>query len=144
MVLSIAMCLISFSGFACADVFYSCDYINIASTDCSRFSDDITCGTNLVTYKNKCEFSKAHCADNSINLKHYGPCNGADGTTSSPVDAAGAEVVFDFMCTSLSHISCTPGGSKVCASNGRIYENYCEYEKAKCTHRELNVLDCQI
>lgn len=67
----------------------------------------------------RCEFSKAHCADTTIDLKHYGACNATDGSTST----SGAEEVLDFFCTHLSHMDCATGGTKVCGSDGRMYDN---------------------
>ncbi|KAL4239076.1 hypothetical protein ACF0H5_003779 [Mactra antiquata] len=137
-------CLMSFSGVFGA-TFYRCYWISQPSVDCSTFNADPSCGTDLVTYPNKCEFSRAHCNDDTLGLLHYGACNSLDGTTPSPGNAVnGSEIVFDFMCTSLSHMNCPVGGDKVCGSDGRPYANYCEYEKAKCTHRDLHVVDCTV
>ena len=33
--------------------FYRCYWIGSPTIDCDRFTPDPTCGTNLVTYKNK-------------------------------------------------------------------------------------------
>ncbi|XP_045209830.2 agrin-like [Mercenaria mercenaria] len=136
-------------GLLCCSVtfcakFYQCYWVNSPTVDCNKFATDPTCGTDLVTYKNKCEFSRAHCKDSTLDLRHSGSCTAADGSTPAPVNAAGSEVVFDFMCTSLSHMDCQAGGEKTCASDGRAYDNYCEYEKQKCTHRHLHVVDCDV
>ncbi|KAL4239100.1 negative regulation of serine-type peptidase [Mactra antiquata] len=116
--------------------FYACDFIS-SFDDCVRFISGSYCGTNIVTYNNKCEFSKAHCADPTIDLLHEGDCTDADIATAMP--SAGNVVIVDFFCTSLSKEDCPTSVSKVCASDGRTYLNYCEYEKAKCTHRDLSV-----
>ncbi|XP_060555166.1 agrin-like [Ruditapes philippinarum] len=140
----LAAILCCFNGVVNGDIYYSCSYINTPSVDCSRFSDDLTCATNLVTYKNKCEFSKAHCRDSTIDIKHYGNCTSADGTTPAPINGAGSDHVLDFFCTHLSHTNCPVGGTKICASDGRIYDNACEYEKAMCTHRNIMIVDCHL
>merc|ERR1712179_437509 len=131
------VCALCLQGSLARD-YYRCSWITSPTIDCSTFTDQPTCGTNLVTYKNKCEFSKAHCADKTIDLKHLNACTDADKPTVDPV--AGAEVVFDFLCSSLSHTTCPLEESKVCATDGRTYSNHCEYEKAKCTHRDLEVV----
>ncbi|KAH3884792.1 follistatin-like isoform X2 [Dreissena polymorpha] len=136
-------CAICLKG-CLAETFYSCSWIAVDTVDCSTFKEELACGTNLITYRNKCEFSKAHCRNPNINLKHYGACDASDGLT-TPDPVKGAELVLDFMCTSLSHMNCPVEEAKVCASNGRTYRNYCEYEKAKCTHRDISVVsygDC--
>ena len=71
----------------------------------------------------RCEFSKAHCNDNTIDLKHYGACTSADGSTPAPVNVDGSDVVFDFLCTSLSHMDCPVEEDKVCADDGYTYKN---------------------
>ncbi|XP_060555156.1 ovomucoid-like [Ruditapes philippinarum] len=142
-VLAILVGLVCCSGCFGA-TFYRCFWINSPTVICDNFSPDPTCGTNLVTYKNKCEFSRAHCADKSIDLKHNGACTAADGTTPAPVNAAGSDVVFDFLCTSLSHMDCPADDDKVCADDGYTYRNYCEFEKQKCTHRDLQLVACTV
>ncbi len=71
----------------------------------------------------RCEFSRAHCADGTIDLKHNGACTDIDLgiSTASPVD--GAEAVFDFFCTALSKEDCPADVNKVCASDGNTYAN---------------------
>lgn len=117
--------------------FYGCDFIN-SFTSCDRFITDSYCGSNIITYKNKCEFSKAHCADPSIDLLHIGDCTDIDVATATPV--AGNEVIVDFFCKSLSKMDCPTDIENVCGTDGRTYNNYCEFEKAKCTHRGLGVV----
>ncbi|XP_052802796.1 agrin-like [Mya arenaria] len=138
-------CLFAVQGVFGA-TFYRCSWVTEASVDCDTFQDDVTCGTDGVTYRNKCEFSKAHCLNKALDLKHPGACSTAPGgTTVNPV--AGGDVVFDFLCTSLSHKDCPTEVSKVCASDGRTYTNFCEYEKSKCTHRDLTLVtygDCSL
>ena len=73
------------------------------------------------TLISRCEFSRAHCTDNTLDLLHSGACTDADKPTASPVD--GVDVVFDFMCTSLSHMACPADDSKVCATDGRTYSS---------------------
>ncbi|KAH3805980.1 agrin-like [Dreissena polymorpha] len=117
--------------------FIACQFIN-SFENCDMFITDSYCGSDGVTYANRCEFSKAHCQELSIQLLHIGDCSRlVDIATAAPV--AGKDVVFDFFCTSLSHMTCPPDPTKVCGSNNRTYLNYCEFEKAKCTHRELMV-----
>ncbi|XP_052798228.1 agrin-like [Mya arenaria] len=122
--------------------YYTCSFIN-SFASCDLFITDAYCGTNLVTYANKCEFSKAHCANQTIDLLHIGACTDADKNENT--GAEGGTVIFDFFCTSLSHMNCPTDVSKVCGSDNRTYINSCEYEKSKCTHRSLHVVsygDC--
>lgn len=72
-------------------------------------------------YTFRCEFSKAHCADPSLDLLHPGDCTDLDVATATPV--AGNEVIVDFFCTSLSKIDCPTTIDKVCGSDGWTYDN---------------------
>ena len=71
-------------------------------------------------FKNyRCEFTKAHCADNNIDLLHVGDCTDVDIAIAKPV--AGSDVVMDFFCTSLSKIDCPVETTQVCGSDGYTY-----------------------
>ncbi|XP_045171155.1 serine protease inhibitor dipetalogastin-like isoform X2 [Mercenaria mercenaria] len=145
MFLPVAVCLfISHVVAQSNSTFYGCDFIQ-SFASCDRFITDSYCGTNIVTYNNRCEFTKAHCKDPSIDLLHVGDCSDLDIATATPVP--GNEVIVDFFCTSLSKTNCPTEIEKVCATDGRTYNNYCEYEKAKCTHRDIGVAsygDCPV
>ncbi|XP_046330536.1 serine protease inhibitor dipetalogastin-like [Haliotis rufescens] len=52
---------------------------------------------------------------------------------------ASAENVLDFLCIELSREDCVPELSEVCGSDGFTYRNYCEFQKARCMHRQLKM-----
>ncbi|XP_033748671.1 tomoregulin-2-like [Pecten maximus] len=140
----------------------SCRYIE--GRDCYRYGNNPECGTDGVTYRNRCDFSKAHCANKDIHVYAYDSCanvtlpggspstaapgggGGVVSTVAPPVTIAptpaihGSEAVLDFICLEISHEKCGMEVEQICASDFRTYENACEFQKAKCTHRELHVL----
>merc|ERR1711860_48363 len=59
--------------------FLSCSYI--LKTDCYNYGTYPECGSNGVTYRNRCDFSKAHCDDKNLHVAHYGDCKATDRTT---------------------------------------------------------------
>ncbi|XP_067670698.1 serine protease inhibitor dipetalogastin-like [Haliotis asinina] len=50
------------------------------------------------------------------------------------------ENVLDFLCIELSREECVPELNLVCGSDGFTYRNYCEFQKARCMHRKLEML----
>ncbi|KAL4224261.1 hypothetical protein ACF0H5_017714 [Mactra antiquata] len=109
-----------------------CAYV--ATKDCAFIPDrQQVCGTNQQSYRNSCFLAKAYCADNTIHKAHDGPC--AVTTTPSPVH--GSEVALDIFCLDLIYISCPTGGVQICGNDGKFYENVCEFDKARCFHRDL-------
>merc|ERR1711860_207396 len=129
----------------------TCRYIQ--SRDCFSYGDSPVCGRNGVTYRNKCDFGKVHCKDVSVELGHYGSCNANDTTTTAgtPINPpvthtpdSVSSAVLDELCTSISHDVCPPDNDQVCGVKGNklvTYDNACEYQKDKCTHRELHVVN---
>ncbi|XP_060571720.1 serine protease inhibitor dipetalogastin-like [Ruditapes philippinarum] len=121
----------------CQDAQWYCGILG--NEDCMQHNVEERCGTNGVTYRNMCTLGKAHCADTSINQAGMGACNAT--ATKSPAEVLhGSQVILDFECVMLSHKYCVPSATeKVCGTDARTYANFCEYEKAKCTHRDLHV-----
>ncbi|XP_060571721.1 agrin-like [Ruditapes philippinarum] len=111
--------------------------------DCQHHNLHEKCGTDGITYRNMCDLGKAHCRNNVTNQLHDGPCAlGPTSTTRRPRRSSlhGSEIVLDFQCVLLSHRDCQPAyNEKLCGTDGRTYRNFCEYEKARCTHRDLHV-----
>ncbi|OWF36377.1 tomoregulin-2-like [Mizuhopecten yessoensis] len=142
----------------------SCRYIE--ARDCYKYGDSPECGTDGVTYRNRCDFSKAHCDNRDLHVYAYTSCanvtlpggspstvapvtvtpggNGGVVTSmpavTSPPFLSGSEAVLDFICLEISHEKCGTESEPICGSDFRTYDNACEYQKAKCTHRELHVL----
>ncbi|XP_052801414.1 agrin-like [Mya arenaria] len=113
----------------------------VLSLDCTTYSAMQECGTNGITYANRCYFAKAQCNDSSLHILHDGPCTTAESsTTPSPGSGVDGETaVLDFFCTALSHRDCPTDVKQVCGSDNWTYVNYCEYDKQRCTHRDLHI-----
>ncbi|XP_062618891.1 agrin-like [Saccostrea cucullata] len=124
---------------------------SILREDCYKYGNDPICGSNVVTYRNRCDFSKAHCEDKNIHLASHSACP----TTTTPPGGAstirplpstlapilqGSEAVLDFFCLNLAFKPCDGGPNPVCGNNTMTYENPCEFEKARCTHRSLHIV----
>ncbi|XP_053375643.1 uncharacterized protein LOC128547324 isoform X2 [Mercenaria mercenaria] len=110
-----------------------CAYV--LTRDCAfvaTFSN--VCGTDGTTYRNNCFLARAYCSDNTIHKAHEGPC-ATPTTTPSPVH--GSQVALDIFCLDLIYIKCPAGGSQICGSDGTFYDNICEFDKARCFHRDL-------
>nr|XP_022336451.1 tomoregulin-2-like [Crassostrea virginica] len=130
---------------------YYCRYLSAA--DCTTKPEDLQCGTDGNTYYNDCDLSKAHCKDNRLHRKYKGPCptdsisttttRPSHGVTHGPTQAPinGSEIAFDIFCLDLFHHDCSNEMAQpLCASDGKTYQNLCEYEKTKCTHRDLKIV----
>ncbi|KAL4224144.1 SPARC-related modular calcium-binding protein 1 [Mactra antiquata] len=120
----------------------------LGNEDCSTHELDERCGTDGRTYRNMCAMGQAHCADHSIDQQHTGACVTIT-TTKSPQEVVhGSAIVLDFQCVMLSHRDCYDTvNEKICGTDGRTYPTFCEYEKARCTHRDLHVAhlgDCSV
>lgn len=70
------------------------------------------CASNNVTYPSLCEYSIAHCRDNSITYDYAGPCV---ETTTDPCS-----------------VTCSLNMKPVCASNNASYFNRCFLNLAAC------------
>ncbi|KAJ8046189.1 Four-domain proteases inhibitor [Holothuria leucospilota] len=70
------------------------------------------CASNNVTYPSLCEYSVAHCRDNSITYDYAGPCV---ETTTDPCS-----------------VTCSLNMKPVCASNNASYFNRCFLNLAAC------------
>ncbi|KAL4239075.1 hypothetical protein ACF0H5_003778 [Mactra antiquata] len=119
--------------------FLNCNWV--ANLDCTTYSEFKECGSDGITYDNRCYFAKQQCKDSDLRLLHDGACLPSEvSTTPAPGGGTdGGEAVLDFFCTSLSHRDCGTEKNEVCGSDNWTYLNYCEYDKARCTHRNLHV-----
>ncbi|XP_052800616.1 agrin-like [Mya arenaria] len=116
-----------------------CAYV--LTQDCNFLPDmNRVCGTDGTSYRNNCALAKAYCQDNTIHKAHDGPCTGATTTTAQPTTLKpidGGQVALDIFCLDLIYINCPAGGVQVCGSDGTFYVNICEFDKARCFHRDL-------
>ncbi|XP_071093233.1 follistatin-like [Haliotis cracherodii] len=119
-----------FGSFACRRYQYrNCDYER----------EHQECGTDGVTYRNLCAFTKVRCGGKKIDIAFRGSCDKRPTTGGAGV--SGEEAVLDYFCIELSHEKCPNETETLCGSDGKTYANLCEYEKTKCTHRDLHVAD---
>ncbi|XP_045209817.1 ovomucoid-like [Mercenaria mercenaria] len=118
--------------------FLNCPWVN--SLDCTTYTPSLECGTDGLTYDNRCYFAKQQCVDSNLHILHDGACLPSESsTTPEPNFVNGNDAVLDFFCTALSKENCGPEIQEVCATDNWTYRNYCEYDKAKCTHRNLKI-----
>ncbi|XP_045173161.1 tomoregulin-2-like [Mercenaria mercenaria] len=152
------------SGVAVASgQFLNCNWVN--KLDCVTYAAGVICASNGQDYSNRCYLAKAQCADSTLRTVSEGTCassgitkppSNAPIVTSGAVVTAGAtkpagptttrEPVFvnhnqllDFFCLELMHETCPTDTEKVCGTDGVTYANFCEYEKQRCGHRDLQV-----
>ncbi|XP_011413255.3 follistatin-related protein 3 [Magallana gigas] len=130
---------------------------SILKEDCYQYGSNPECGSNGVTYRNRCDFSKAHCDDKSIHVASHSACptttvppptTAPPGgvVTSHPLPSTlapilhGSEAVLDFFCFNLAFKACDAASNPVCGNDTITYTNPCEFEKARCTHRSIHIV----
>ncbi|XP_067670700.1 follistatin-like [Haliotis asinina] len=120
-----------------ADIYgrWSCSFINYIN--CEKRQEHEECGTDGVTYRNLCAFTKTRCNGKKIDIAFRGKCDNRPTTGGQGI--TGEEAVLDFFCVELSHEKCPNETETLCGSDGKTYANACEYEKTKCTHRDLHI-----
>ncbi|OQR87165.1 protease inhibitor Epi11 [Achlya hypogyna] len=79
---------------------------------CNKMYDPV-CGSNWVTYANKCLFESAQCRNPGLTLAATGDCK--------------------------CNYACTRHYDPICASNKVTYSNWCEFSKAVCKMPDLKV-----
>ncbi|XP_033758465.1 uncharacterized protein LOC117340800 [Pecten maximus] len=139
------------------DTTHLCD--DIAHLDCNTYlqgdTDEKVCDNRHVLYHNFCEFSKAKCADNSITVASLGGCfgnhpveiyttTGPSITTPTPgpsITTPTPDPILAVFCQNKDSITCPASLSPVCASNGQLYFNQCDFSLAYCNDTSLTLQD---
>ncbi|XP_050409335.1 follistatin-related protein 3 [Patella vulgata] len=110
----------------------------LSNRDCDLDPKDLQCGTDGVTYDNQCYYTKARCQGIHADIAHYGSCTPTSNNQTLP-GFDGDQAVLDYLCVQLSHQECPTTVDEVCASDNVTYQNLCEFEKQRCTHRTLHI-----
>ncbi|XP_033757809.1 tomoregulin-2-like [Pecten maximus] len=125
------------------------------STDYIVHGEEVLCGTNGVTYKNKCFHVQARCNDVTINKAYDGKCQN-DVTTSvemtttksdttmtqSEVNTISSEYEFHLneeFCNNSLNEPCPDVLDPLCGTDFKFYQNVCEFQKVKCVDRDLEL-----
>ncbi|VDI16397.1 Hypothetical predicted protein [Mytilus galloprovincialis] len=114
------------------------DRINCRARDEAR-----TCGSDGKTYYNMCALNIATCDHPRLHAVHSGPCPTSSTITDIPSVPTqdGLQAAYDIVCLDLFHHNCLLERSfQLCGSNKATYINLCEFDKARCTHRNLHVV----
>ncbi|KAI3387816.1 hypothetical protein SNEBB_009702 [Seison nebaliae] len=82
------------------------------------------CGSNGKSYTNNCILEIAQCENGSITKKHNGLCGSQVNQATEPV-------------TSECNKNCSDNVRPICGSDGRSYQNKCEFKNAKCRNPSL-------
>ncbi|CAG0913064.1 unnamed protein product [Notodromas monacha] len=81
---------------------------------------DPVCGTDSVTYANKCSLEVSECRK-GIRLAHKGACSNLTESDECPTEA------------------CPSEDSPVCGSDGNVYRNWCEMKRSTCGQRVVQL-----
>merc|ERR1711860_207031 len=134
--------------------FLNCNWVS--SLNCGKYGNQVECGTGYKDYQNRCFFAKAQCKNSDLHIYADGSCASAgytpaagSVTTAKPAATGptttrsplflGHNAVLDFFCLELQHEPCVDNTEQVCGTDGDTYASFCEFEKQRCTHRDLQV-----
>ncbi|XP_060073556.1 uncharacterized protein LOC132553339 [Ylistrum balloti] len=134
------------------DSIHLCD--DIAHLDCSSYvlgdTDEEVCDNRNVLYQNFCEYSKAKCADNSISIASLGGCYDPHRpveiytTTRPTIVTTTLDPISDIFCRYSGNITCSSDLAPVCASNGQLYFNKCDFALAYCKDKTLALQNTEL
>ncbi|XP_041379780.1 agrin-like [Gigantopelta aegis] len=114
------------------DLTIICKYVSILN--CNLFANHEVCASNNITYDSHCMFSKAHCQDRNLHLTYNTSCSDAGHKDGG---SHGSQTTYEFFCRNLLHTHCGTDMEIVCASDGKTYNNFCLFEKARCNDRNI-------
>ncbi|OWF42443.1 tomoregulin-2-like [Mizuhopecten yessoensis] len=126
------------------------------STDYIVHGEEVLCGTDGVTYQNKCFHVQAQCNDVTINKAYDGKCKNdittnaeitttaLDTTSSKSLEATKTTTKYDFQlneqfCNSSLDEPCPMVLDPLCGTDFKFYQNVCEFQKVKCVNRDLQL-----
>ncbi|XP_041349437.1 agrin-like [Gigantopelta aegis] len=104
----------------------------IEQLDCSHYEAKTICANHEYEFDTECEFAKAHCRNQQLKITREGPCNIIyfTDTTKNPVVTTSAPKTCDNM---LASTVCNDIKNELCGSDHKTYNNYCKFDKARCS-----------
>ncbi|XP_060078235.1 uncharacterized protein LOC132557732 [Ylistrum balloti] len=124
------------------------------STDYIVHGEETLCGTDGVTYLNKCFHVQARCNDVTINKAYDGKCQNdvttnvetakttLETTNLAEVSTMTSEYNFQLneqFCNTSLDDPCPTILDPLCGTDFKFYQNVCEFQKSKCVDRTLEL-----
>ncbi|KAH3701578.1 tomoregulin-2-like [Dreissena polymorpha] len=154
---SVPLILVWMHQTTCMPLSDQCAQINLI--DCNKTykpeGNESVCCSDMIVYDNLCFFAKAKCVNLSLTILHPGQCisttvnpvnttsNSTTASTASPTasnSTAPDDIIHEQFCLLKDQIHCPDTLDPVCGTNGKFYQNDCEFAKAKCNQSSLGAI----